>query len=315
MDQPLVSIMIPTYNQAHWLGKAVESALAQDYQNIEIVIADDRSTDETNLLLNKYRDDNRVRIITNETNLGRVANYKHTLENHVRGEWVVNLDGDDHYTDNTFVSSAIKQICGEPDVVFLQAGHVITDNNGRVLGNALPSITGDFQVIDGTDYFLNFHHFSHLASIYNRKAATDVGFYIHDILSTDIECFLRLALNGKVILMHKAVGAWVHHDGNESKKLSVSAVENNMLRFTAPYAYAKKSGKIPDDVLNGWLKKNINSYLLNYLTVYFTSNDKIPGYLFHVLKKNQHLIFSIILPKAFLKGLLNKAKNLFQSKE
>src|SRR6476660_1491131 len=138
MDQPLVSIMIPTYNQAHWLGKAVESALAQDYQNIEIVIADDRSTDETNVLLNKYHDNSKVRIVINEKNLGRVANYKHTLEHHVRGEWVVNLDGDDYYTDNTFVSSAIKQICGEPDIVFLQAGHTIADANGKVLGTALP---------------------------------------------------------------------------------------------------------------------------------------------------------------------------------
>ena len=315
MDQPLVSIMIPTYNQAQWLSAAVDSALAQDYQNIEIVISDDGSTDDTKELLNKYRDIEKIRIFTNDTNLGRVANYKHTLENYVRGEWVVNLDGDDFYTDNTFISSSINRISGVPGVVFLQAGHTITDPDGKKLDTALPAIKNEYEITEGTDYFLNFHHFSHLGSIFNRKAAMEVGFYNHDILSADIECFLRLALHGKVILMNRSVGAWVHHAGNESKKLSVSTVEKNMMRFKAPYAYAVEKSKIPAKALNEWLKKKTNEYFLNYLTIYFTNSTRIPGYLSHVLGKYPGVIFSTILPTAFAKGMLNRARNIFNQKK
>lgn len=314
MGQPLVSIMIPTYNQAHWLKAAVDSALAQDYPNTEIVISNDRSTDTTAEILDKYQDITNVKIFTNGKNLGRVANYKHTLENYATGEWVVNLDGDDYFTDKSFISSAIEQINKEKNVVFVQAGHSITNAEGHVLQSSLPNIEGDIQIVEGKDYFLNFHHFSHLASLYSRQAAMDTGFYLHDVLSTDIECFLRLALRGNVVLMRRSVGAWVHHAANESKKLSVDAVEKNMIRFRAPYAYAKQTASISVKLLDEWLTKKTNEYLLNYLTIYFANSAQIPGYLGHVLKTYPHIKVSPILPKAFLKGSARKVKNLFQSK-
>lgn len=308
MDQPLVSIMIPTYNQSQWLSAAIDSALAQDYPNIEVVIADDHSTDNTREVLKKYSSNNRVKTFTNDTNLGRVANYRHTLENHVSGDWVVNLDGDDYFTDKSFVSFAINHLTAEKDVVFIQAGHSIRDAEGNVLQMALPNIENDYETIEGASYFLNFHHFSHLATVYNRKAAIAVRFYTHDILSADIECFLRLALTGKVILMRRSVGAWVHHESNESKKLSVGAVEKNMLRFTGPYEYAKQTGKITSEELNRWLKKKTNDYLLNYLTLYFENRNRIPGYLHHVMKKYPQVKFNGVLAKSFVKGMMNRAK-------
>lgn len=314
MDQPLVSIMIPTYNQSKWLSAAVDSALKQDYPNVEIIISDDHSSDDTREILKKYATQSRVKVFTNQNNLGRVANYKYTLEKYASGDWVVNLDGDDYFTDSSFISFAMNQIRNVNNVVFIQGGHSITDAEGNVLQIALPAIENDYETIDGTDYFLNFHHFSHLGSIYNRKAAIETGFYTHDILSSDIECFLRLALHGKVILMRRIVGAWVHHTANESKRLSINAVEENMMRFTGPYNYARQKGKIPENILKRWLTKKTNEYLLNYLTIYFTDNKRIPGYANHVFKKYPHVKSSIILPKAFLKGLKNKISNRFVTK-
>ena len=75
-EHPLVSIMVPTYNQPDFLPVAVDSALAQTYPNLEVIIADDHSTAEAcRDVLAAYADDPRVRVCRNETNLGRVANY------------------------------------------------------------------------------------------------------------------------------------------------------------------------------------------------------------------------------------------------
>ena len=62
--KPLVSIGLPTYNRATSLGRAVESALTQDYRNIELIVSDNASTDETETLCAEFcRRDSRVRYL------------------------------------------------------------------------------------------------------------------------------------------------------------------------------------------------------------------------------------------------------------
>lgn len=113
---PKVSVMIPTYNQEDYIAQAINSVLMQDYGNIEIIIADDCSTDRTGEIARQYIS-SKVKYIRNERNLGRVANYRNTLYSHTTGDWIVNLDGDDYYTDKTFISRAINEILSQNDIV------------------------------------------------------------------------------------------------------------------------------------------------------------------------------------------------------
>ena len=53
---PLVSIIIPTYNHAEFIGKALKSIISQTYQNWEAIIIDNKSTDQTNEILRKFND-------------------------------------------------------------------------------------------------------------------------------------------------------------------------------------------------------------------------------------------------------------------
>ena len=124
---PSVCVMIPTYNQANFVIKAVESALAQDYQNLKIIISDDASTDNTEAIVKPFLKNTNITYKKNTTNIGRVANYHHCLYNYVTADWVINLDGDDYYTNPTFISEAIKSIqeVGEKEVLFYQGVHVL----------------------------------------------------------------------------------------------------------------------------------------------------------------------------------------------
>src|SRR6516225_6395200 len=101
---PTVTIMIPTFNQVNVVSSALKSALAQDYPNLEVVVSDDGSTDGTEYLIKKYSSERRLQFFKNSTNMGRVANYRNALYHYAQGEWVINLDGDDYFTDNRFVS-------------------------------------------------------------------------------------------------------------------------------------------------------------------------------------------------------------------
>ena len=92
---PLVSIGIPTYNRAGSLSRAIESALAQDYGNLEIVISDNASTDETQTICEKFaQQDARVRYFRQPVNQGAAANFNAALQQ-ARGEFFMWLSDDD----------------------------------------------------------------------------------------------------------------------------------------------------------------------------------------------------------------------------
>ena len=70
---PTVSVCIPTYNGVRFLERTLESVLAQDYDDYEILIVDDASTDSTPAVIARYADDPRVRVVTHAENRGIAA--------------------------------------------------------------------------------------------------------------------------------------------------------------------------------------------------------------------------------------------------
>jgi glycosyltransferase involved in cell wall biosynthesis len=94
MKNPLVSVLIPTFNRAYCVGNAIESALAQTYENIEIIVIDDGSTDETeNIVARKFSSDKRVRYVR-KTN-GGVSSARNCGIKTAKGDYIAFLDSDD----------------------------------------------------------------------------------------------------------------------------------------------------------------------------------------------------------------------------
>ncbi|WDP86995.1 MAG: glycosyltransferase [Desulfobacter sp.] len=89
-----VSVIIPTFNRAHVLKRAVDSVLAQDYPSIELIVVDDGSTDNTRALLDGYKDQIRVII---QPNMG-VSGARNTGIRESSGAFIALLDSDDEWT-------------------------------------------------------------------------------------------------------------------------------------------------------------------------------------------------------------------------
>jgi len=100
MDDSLVSIIIPTFNRADLLPRAVNSALTQTYKNIEVIIIDDGSLDNTKEVVDQF-DDQRIVYLRHEMNLGFRAKGGQAARNtgikEAKGEYVTFLDSDDEY--------------------------------------------------------------------------------------------------------------------------------------------------------------------------------------------------------------------------
>lgn len=91
----LVSVVIPTYNRAHTIERAVDSVLAQDYPSVEVIVVDDGSTDDTAIRMSRYGSDPRVRYFPFPNGGVCVARNRGLRE--VRGEFVAMLDSDDYW--------------------------------------------------------------------------------------------------------------------------------------------------------------------------------------------------------------------------
>ena len=104
---PLVSVGLPTYNRASTLRRAVESIVGQDYRNLELIIGDNASTDDTERVCAQYcAKDSRVRYIRHASNLGANANFRHVLSE-ARGEYFMSL-GDDDWLDPGYISQCLE---------------------------------------------------------------------------------------------------------------------------------------------------------------------------------------------------------------
>jgi hypothetical protein len=92
--QPLISIVIPVYNVAEYVDKCIQSALSQTYSNIEVIIVDDGSTDNSGKLCLKYATDKRVKVVQ-QANRGLSA-ARNTGKDYSSGDYITFIDGDDY---------------------------------------------------------------------------------------------------------------------------------------------------------------------------------------------------------------------------
>lgn len=115
MNDPLVSVVVITYNSGEYILAGLESVKAQTYKNIELIISDDCSTDNTREICLKWLEKNagvfkRTQLIEANKNTGVAGNLNRGI-NAARGEWIKTLSGDDKffpYTISKFISYAIE---------------------------------------------------------------------------------------------------------------------------------------------------------------------------------------------------------------
>lgn len=132
-QQPLVTIGIPTYNRADaYLKEAVSSALSQTYQNIEIIISDNCSTDNTELYIKSICDD-RLRYIKQQQNIGPINNYNSCLKE-AKGDFFLLLHDDD-LVDDDFIEICMRNYLNDKEEYgIIRTGTRLIDHNGNITG-------------------------------------------------------------------------------------------------------------------------------------------------------------------------------------
>jgi len=150
MIYPKVSILIPTYNSAKFVSEAIESAINQAYKNLEIIIVDNCSTDDTFKILEKFENKFlNLRIYQNINNLGPVRNWQKCIE-YATGEFSKILFSDD-LIDSTFIVKTVPFLLNNNKVGFVFTGTKIFNEKSST--NAY--FIGSSGIYKSTDFIWN----------------------------------------------------------------------------------------------------------------------------------------------------------------
>lgn len=206
----LVSAVIPTYNRADYVGGAIESVLDQTYEDVEVVVVNDGSTDDTVAVLDGYADDDRVRVRHNDENRGIPYTMNRGVEA-ARGDYVGVFGDDDRWRP----TKAEKQVAAfdrlDDEFCGVYTGGVIYDTDGRVVDRVMPNRGGDLfpdVLVENTVL----PHSGHLvrAECFEAVGGFDESFDI----ACDWDLTIRLSKRWKWAFVPELLVERTHHGGN-----------------------------------------------------------------------------------------------------
>lgn len=192
---PKVSILIATYNRANLLGGAILSAITQTFQDWEIIIADDASTDTTPHVVDEWQArEPRIKYVRNESNIGIARNSNSGLWQ-ARGKYIAILDDDDHWIDPNKLEKQVKFLDNNPDYVGVGGGVVVIDGDGRELFRYYKPQT-DKQI---HSKMLFDNPMANSTTMFRKSAAEKVGWYDESLrYAADRDFWLKMGVVGKL---------------------------------------------------------------------------------------------------------------------
>ena len=145
MNSPCISVIVTNYNYGKFLERCILSILNQDYENIELIICDNGSTDESMAIINKYliRDPSRITVLRHRHNIGSAANFISGYQIH-RGDYYINMGADD-YLDRKYLKKAIDLFEKYPTVSQIVSHAESIDDEGKISQRA-PFFDGSYLI-------------------------------------------------------------------------------------------------------------------------------------------------------------------------
>jgi len=229
MSNPSVQILIPTYNRAKYLHRAIGSCLSQTYENIQVIISDNASNDGTHLIGGNYATlfPRKVRYFRNETNIGMTSNWIRLLYEISDSDYCLLLSDDDELIDSSFISKAINKISDIQRQISLVFGDTLLldeisgeHQRSSIITHQWPEII-DFNALvkgwrsGGGSRFGN--HIILSGALFERRLAVQAGAFKSGLLSADFELWWSLlALGSSACYIKTVASSYTKHDNNEA---------------------------------------------------------------------------------------------------
>lgn len=191
MNKPLVSIILPVYNCGDFLHESVSSILEQSYSNLQIIIVNDGSTDNSKDILEGF-DDSRINLISRE-NKGLIYTLNEALSL-CDGKYIARMDGDD-ISHKERIFEQVKYLEKNKDIAVLGCSANVIDMDSIIIGNRFPprnpKVNKSLLLFGPT--------LIHPSVMFNKELIGDDLYYdINAYLAEDYELWLRLSSKYKI---------------------------------------------------------------------------------------------------------------------
>src|SRR5258706_15414830 len=199
MDEPRVSIGLPVYNGERYLRRALDSILAQDFKDFELIISDNASTDQTAVICREYgKRDSRIRFYQNDTNIGADPNHNRVFEL-ARAQYFKWAAHDDECMPG-LLGRCVEALDRSPEVVLAYPKAELIDENNQVMAINSSLIASDYT-----------RPHRRLARVLYRVVWSIPGYGLHrsealrktrlvdSFVSSDYILFAELAMLGRIV--------------------------------------------------------------------------------------------------------------------
>lgn len=291
METPLVSVIIPNYNHARFLDERIQSVLNQTYQNFELIILDDKSTDNSMEVINKYKDDPHVsHIVVNVENSGSPFKQWHKGFELAKGEWIWIAESDDS-CEPMFLSKMVKQL--DEGVSFAFCRSMRIDEFGNEFHEYWQDDLTKSFIMSGNNFLYSYLWYKNIvwnasSALFNRKIALTIPKeYIKYRGAGDWMFWILLSACGNVIFINSILNFFRLHSDNTTQKSLFSGI--NQMEQCLIFNYLFKNNYIISCYFKKFREQEIKK-------IYFSSNlDKATKSV--ILKQWNIRIYEIILLK------------------
>jgi glycosyltransferase involved in cell wall biosynthesis len=294
LDKELVSIILPVYNGEKYLAKSIESCLNQTLKNIELIIVNDCSNDNTLAIANQYAEkDKRIKIITNSENkrLPASLNIGHNVSN---GDFITWTSDDNFYELDALKILLDNLLNKDVDVVYSNF-RLIDDKDQKIRSVTLPGIE---NLIFGNVISCCFMY---KKEVHQRNNGYNEAYFLIE----DYDFWLRATLHSKFYQINQSLYNYRKHEASLTNQINVDDAKKNLWRKNIKVMF-----------LSFWetfLKNNyseiaeLSTKLLFFEKIEFdwiiTNNNKIKNVQTEI-KKNQNFSNKKNVEKVFLQKII-----------
>ena len=224
MNQPLVSVIVPTYNHGVYLPAAIESVLAQTYERWELIIVDNYSEDNTEEIVAVYQDP-RIRYFKLQPN-GTIAAPRNFGINNSSGEIIAFLDADDLWDSEKLTTQVPALLHHRRNGICFGIFDVIDSagrKTGKQLGPKRPQLPESVY-----DRLIRANFIVTSSTLLTRKALNEAGLFDEDPrlrCTEDFDLWLRVVRKFRPVFVNQVLGSYrVHSDNNSDHQEKINRV-------------------------------------------------------------------------------------------
>lgn len=294
-----VSVIIPNYNHAPFLQQRIESVLEQTYQDFEIIILDDCSSDASRVIIETYRENPKVsHIVYNESNSGSTFNQWQKGLEFATGNWIWIAESDD-YAAPEFLEQLLCLATKDQCLSLVYCDSFSTDESSKTNGviswarDVDPSHWSSDFINDGTHEIQ--HHLYCRNTVPNASAVVVKKEALQDALAMlpkefryagDWFVWIQCIQNGKIGFVHQNLNYFRQHKQSTRATKCIEEERRRFYEYFYIIRYIKNKYSLPYDstkhewIINEWLYKKFNTNsLINHIMVPLPIN-----YIFHYYK-------------------------------